>query len=71
MIYRLVFENQYGNHIEIGRYSSKQEANAVMVKELTRKGVKPYYYRCWKEDNVTHIDYGSYVSFFHMYEEEE
>ena len=62
----LYWTNLYTKEKELrGQYSTDQEARAAMVKELDDKGIKPYYYRMWgQEENETMVDFGSHSQFY-------
>ena len=64
--YELYFKNIYsGDKSLIGTYLSEQDARTMMVKEITKKGFKPYYYRMWEqEENETMVDFGSHSQFY-------
>lgn len=70
---RLEFINFLNDHRLVGRFNTHEEANAAIVKELNSKGIKPYYYRYWEEEEegekVTVVDFGSHSEFYKKYEE--
>lgn len=70
-MYRLEFINAWADHRLVGYYSTEQDARTAMVKELHSKGIKPYYYRSWGDENETTIDFGSHSEFYKIYKEEE
>ena len=64
MKYQLEFENYQKERKIKGIFETEENACAAMAKELFKKGIKPYYYRSWEIDGVTHIDYGSHSEFY-------
>ena len=64
MKYKLEFENFQRKRKIKGIFETPEEANKAMVSDLHRKGIRPYYYRQWETDGVTHIDYGSHSEFY-------
>ena len=65
-MFELYWTNLYTKEKELkGQFSTDQEARAAMVKELDGKGIKPYYYRMWsQEENETMVDFGSHSQFY-------
>lgn len=62
-MYRVEFQGANGTEI-IGTANDREGANRLMIAHLNTKGIKPYYFRSWGDENKVHVDYGSWSEFY-------
>ena len=68
-MYSLYFEDAYGKLHFLSKSEEKKDLMKVMNEELDKRGIKPYYIRCWEQDGVLTLDYGSHSSFYKIFKD--
>ena len=65
-VYKLLYEDAIQKRLDcLGEFKTEQDAWVELNKYIERK---PNYYRFWKENDTTTIDFGSYSRFFKIQE---
>lgn len=65
---KLVFRD-YDCNVEktIGECKTEEEADILIQNFIKEWGFKSHYMRCWYENDVKNIDFGSHSKFFALY----